>query len=188
MTDILTAILVLITGGYAWITFKILKANEGVLHEMRLQQEAFYRPCISISPVLYSDSSLFYLKIKNTGSTAAQKLKLRLDRDFYQFGSKDEKKNLKNLPVFSTVIDSFVPNSEMLFYLATAPSIFREEADKKNTPSMFTITAEYQYLNKEICENTIIDLRPYLNSVQPHDPIVEKLKEIRESVDSLAQS
>jgi len=187
MTEILTALLVIITGFYAWVTFKILKANEGVLHEMRFQQEAFYRPYISISPVVYSDSPIFYLKIENTGRTAAYNLKLQLDQDFYQFGQKSENNNLKNFAAFSSPIESFVPGAQMLFYLAQGPVIFGEKSDASVTPPVFTVTAEYEYGNKKVCETTKVDLRPYLNSAIPHDPIVSKLKDIKQSIDNISK-
>jgi hypothetical protein len=185
MTEILTALLVIITAFYAWVTFKILKANESVLHEMRLQQEALYRPYISISPVVYSDSPIFFLKIENTGHTSAHNLKLQLDRDFYQFGEKDENNNLKNFTAFSSTIESFVPGAQMLFYLAQGFVIFGEKSDASITPSVFTVTAEYEYGSKKVCETTKIDLRPYLNSAIPHDPIVAKLGDIKESLDKI---
>lgn len=183
MIEILTAILVLVTGFYAYVTFKILKANEGVLSEMQAQQDALYRPYVSISPVLHIDNSCISLKIKNTGKTAAHNLKLSVDKDFYQFGNKDDKDNLRNLSAFTEIIDSFVPESEMLFYLAQGFKIFGNNADEKITPSIFTITARYSYGEKTVVEKTKIDLRPYLNSAIPQDPIVDNLKDIKKSMD-----
>jgi len=182
LTTILTILLVLITGFYAWVTFKILKANKGVLREMMEQREAFYRPYISISPIVYSDNPMFFLKIKNTGQTAAHKLKLTLDRDFYQFGDKKDEKNLRNMSAFTEVIDSFVPGAEMLFYLAQGFVIFGEEANREITPSSFTVTAEYEYSGKKVKEITIIDLKPYSNSAIPFDPVVSQLKDIKKAI------
>ncbi len=144
--EVFTALLVIITGFYAWVTFKILKVNQGVLREMRDQQDSLYRPYISISPVAYSDSSIFYLKIKNTGQTAAHKLRLNLDRDFYQFGEKKDERNLRNVSAFSSVVDSFVPGAEMLFYLAQGFVIFGKEGNETVTPPVFTATADYELM------------------------------------------
>lgn len=182
ITTIFTILLVLITGFYAWVTFKILKANEGVLQEMMEQREAFYRPYISISPRVYSDNPIFFLKIKNTGQTAAHKLKLTLDRDFYQFGDKKDEKNLRNMSAFTEVIDSFVPGAEMLFHLAQGFVIFGEEANREITPSSFTVTAEYEYSGRKVKEITIIDLKPYSNSAIPFDPVVAQLKDIKKAI------
>ena len=127
MIEVLTGLLVIITGFYSWVTFKILKANEGVLREMREQQDSLYRPYISISPVVYSDNPIFHLKIQNAGHTAAQKLKLSIDRDFYQFGEQRDNRNFRNMTAFSSVIDSFVPGAQMFFYLAQGFVVFGAE-------------------------------------------------------------
>ena len=60
MIDILTFLLVVITGFYAWVTFKILNAYEAVLSEMRNEQESLFRPYISIAPTFYPDNPCFF--------------------------------------------------------------------------------------------------------------------------------
>ena len=183
MIEILTAILVIFTGFYAWATFRILKANEKVVEQMRNQQEATQRPYISISPVLYPENPIVFLKIKNSGLTAAQNVRLSLDRDFYQFGEKREESNLRSFRAFTEPIDSFVPGGEMLFYLAQSFVIFGEKTDSSLTPSVFTITTEYEYHYKKVTEKTTIDLRPYLASAIPHDPMVNQVKKLRETIE-----
>ncbi len=183
MIEILTAILVIVTGFYAWVTFKILKANESVLKEMRGQQEALFRPYISISPVVYTDNPIFFLKVHNTGRSSADNLSLTIDKDFYQFGEKKDDRNLRNFSAFSSKIDSFVPNAQMLFYLAQGFVIFGKDAKKDITPSIFTVTAQYEFSGKSVQEQTVIDLRPYFKSAIPQDPIVSKLKDIKKSID-----
>ena len=81
MIEILTGLLVVITGTYALFTFKILKANENIVKQMRTQQEAMFRPYVSISPIVFPENIIFFLKIKNTGLTSAKNLKLSIDRD-----------------------------------------------------------------------------------------------------------
>lgn len=183
MIEILTTILVIITGFYAWVTFRILKANEKVVEQMRNQQEAMQRPYISISPVLYPENPIVFLKIKNSGLTAAQNLRLNLDKNFYQFGDKNEKSNLKSFKAFTDPIDSFVPGAEMTFYLAQTFVIFGEKTDPSLTPNVFTITSEYEYQRKKVTEKAVIDLRPYLASTFPHDPLVNQLKKLIEVIE-----
>ena len=77
--DYLTGVLVLITGFYASATFRILRANENVVEVMHEQAEAVTRPYVSVAPVLEPDNPIFYLRISNTGKTAANKLKLTID-------------------------------------------------------------------------------------------------------------
>jgi len=181
-------LLLIVTCIYAFFTYKILKANEGVLREMQQQQESLYRPYISISPVTFADNPILSLRIKNTGRTNARQVKLVLDRDFYQFGEMKEENNLRNFSAFSTIIDSFAPDAEMLFYLAQSFVIFGENANPEITPSVFKVTAKYEYYGGTVEETTTIDLKPYLHSAIPQNPIAVELKKIKESIDKMCRS
>ena len=105
--EILTGALVLITGFYAWATYKILKANERVVEVMHEQAEAVTRPYVAVSALLETDNPIFYLRIANTGKTAATDLKLNLDKPFYRFAEKNEEKNLADYSAFKDMITSF---------------------------------------------------------------------------------
>jgi hypothetical protein len=106
-----------------------------------------------------------------------------LDKDFYQFGEEKEESNLRSFLAFKEPIDSFVPGAEMLFYLAQSFLIFRKKTDQDLTPGILTITAQYEYQGKKVTENTVIDLRPYLGSALPYDPMVNQLKKLRETIE-----
>jgi hypothetical protein len=183
MIEILTALLVVITGIYAWLTFRILKANERIVEKMHDQQEAMYRPYVSISPVVYPENPIAFLKIQNTGLTAANNLRLTLDKDFFQFGDKKEDRNLKTHSAFKDQINSLVPGAEIYFYLAQSFVIFGEKGGEGLTPPVFSITAEYEYLGKKVSEKNVIDLCPYLGAANPHDPLVRQLKNIKEAIE-----
>jgi len=183
MIEILTALLVVITGIYAWFTFRILKANERIVERMHEQQESMYRPYVSISPVVYPENPIAFLKIQNTGLTAANNLRLTLDKDFFQFGDKKEERNLKSHSAFKDQISSLVPGAEIYFYLAQSFVIFGKKGGEDLTPTVFSITAEYEYLGKKVSENTVIDLCPYLGAANPHDPLVRQLKDIKEVIE-----
>ena len=182
MIEFLTLLLVVITGFYAWVTFKILKANEAVLTEMRNEQESLLRPYISVSPTLYPDEPCFFLSIKNIGKTEAKNLILTMDKDFYKFGKREDGKNIKELPAFSEPIASFAPGAEILIYLAQGFVVFGEESDEKTTPKTFSVYVEYQFRSKSILEKMIVDLNPFINTVRPQEPIVKQLKKINESI------
>lgn len=77
MIELLTGILVIITGFYGWATFRILKANENVVSIMQEQSEAISRPYITVSTLLGPEGEAIYLKISNTGKTAAKKITVR---------------------------------------------------------------------------------------------------------------
>lgn len=183
--EILTAGLVLITGFYAWATYKILRANERVVEVMHEQAEAMTRPYIAISPILEPDNPIFYLRISNTGKTPANNLKLSMDKAFYKFGEKKEENNLADHPAFKQVITSFPPGAEIVFSLAQSFVIFGKEASSKVVPTSFTVTAVYSYEGKQIKEVNIIDLNPYLGASIPQDPYVRKLKAINESIEKV---
>ena len=78
--EVLTGLLVIITGFYAWVTYKMLTA-------LQQQAEAVTRPYLTINVFSEPKDVLFYLRIANTGRTGASNVRLTLDRDFYQFGS-----------------------------------------------------------------------------------------------------
>ena len=59
-------VLVLITGVYAFFTYRILKANQTVANEMALQRRDLLRPIISVTPYI-SHHVVLALAIKNTG-------------------------------------------------------------------------------------------------------------------------
>ena len=90
--EVLTALLVGITGFYAWVTYKMLTA-------LQQQAEAVTRPYLTINVFSEPNSVTFYLRIANTGKTGASNVRLTLDRDFYQFGQKD-RPSLREASVF----------------------------------------------------------------------------------------
>jgi hypothetical protein len=148
---------------------------------MRDQQEATYRPYISVSPVVYPENPIAFLKISNSGLTAANNLRLSLDRDFFQFGERDDQRNLKLHCAFKGSIDSFVPGAKIYFHLAQSFVLFKK-GNEDLTPTKFTVTAEYEALDKKVAEKTVIDLSPYPGAANPHDPLVTQLKAIKEVI------
>jgi hypothetical protein len=186
MIDVLTGLLVVITGFYAWATYRILKANERVVEVMHSQSEAMTRPYVTIAPILEIDSPVFRLKISNTGKTAANHLQLTLDKAFHQFGETGRNRNLASFPAFQDEITSLAPGSEITFALAIAPNLFNESADEQVTPKQFSITAEYSYGDNVVNEINVIDLRPYFMADILQDPHAKKLKEIKDEISKIS--
>ena len=106
MIDILTALLVVITGFYAWVTFRILRANEAVVQAMRDQLEAQSRPYVYPSLFVVPGTNIFGLRVKNTGKTAANNLRLSIDKDFFLLAKKEDAQNLRKMNAFSKPIAS----------------------------------------------------------------------------------
>ncbi|MDR4652756.1 MAG: hypothetical protein MRJ52_10215 [Nitrosomonas sp.] len=186
-TDWFTLTLVLITAFYAYATFKILRANEAMVLAMREQQNAAMRPYILVSTSVRTGTQIFYLSIKNVGKTAALSLKLSLDKNFYQLGEKREERNIANSAAFSQTIDSLPPDGQLLFLLGTGPTLYGESNSNKLSPLLFKVTASYKSMMESYTETSIVDLRPYVNTDIPHDPIVEELRKLHQEITKLTK-
>jgi|AntAceMinimDraft_8_1070364.scaffolds.fasta_scaffold31072_2 hypothetical protein len=182
MIELLTTILVIITGIYAFFTFRILKANERVVSEMRQQREDLTRPYINIRSFFVPGMPVLGLSISNIGKSSANNLRLEIDRDFHQFADIKNNCNLKDFNAFREPIECFPPGAELIFYLAQGFVLFAENADQKITPHIFNVQASYSYSNKKVTESTTIDLRPYLNATICTEPVVSELKKLREEI------
>lgn len=181
--ETLTAILVVVTGIYAYLTYRMSKMSERSVQLMNEQMEAMSRPYLIIQPMIRPHTTFLYLKIYNSGKTSAINVKLELDKDFYQFD--EPGRNLKNTSVFSQEFDSFAPNQELLFALGQGWLIFGES--KNSLPLQFSVTATYNYMNKRVVEKNFIDLRPFLQSEGEKNPIVEELEKMRKIQEQLAK-
>ncbi len=177
--EYLTAILVFITAIYAYLTHRMAQMSEASVKEMRHQSETMMRPYIIVSPFVRLHTPFLYLRIANTGRNAAQNLKLNIDKDFFQFGETQTEKNLKNKSAFTTPMDSFPPDSELIFALAQGWVLFEGGGKPDVCPSQFTIIATYEFSGKRVEERHNIDLRGYLGSEGVQDPLVEELEKIR---------
>ncbi len=176
--EYLTAILVFITAIYAYLTHRMAKASEASVEAMREQSEAMLRPYVTAAPYIRPNTQILYLRVQNTGKIGAQNLRFTIDRDFFQFGEKAGG-NLRTMSAFSTPIDSFPPGAELIFALAQGWVVFGGNAQPDVCPTQFTVTATYEFLEKEVSEVNRIDLRPYIGTEGEHDPVVEELERIR---------
>ena len=178
--------LVLITGFYAFATFRILRANEQVVAVMRQQTEAFSRPYIAVTPFMPEKSPMLYLRISNSGKTAAANLRLSIDRDFYPYGDQStSERNLGSMSAFNRALDSFPPDAELIFALAQGFVLFGESVDEKITPLQVRISATYSFSCKTVTETTDVDLRPYRRSMAQPTPLLESLEKIRKELEKI---
>jgi len=184
LTDVLTSLLVVITGYYAWITHRILRANEAIVATAREQSEAISRPYMQVSLKVRANHPTFELYITNIGHTAARQVKLTLDDDFVHFG----KRNLREFNAFSQVIETFAPREEITFFLGSAHEMFSGIHDPAISPHMFGLTVVYFYGTRKILERVVIDIRPYLNANLPSDFIGQELKELRNELKQIRET
>ncbi len=186
-TDWLTLALVVITAFYAYATFKILRANEAMVSAMRDQQNAAMRPYVLVSTSVRTGTQLLYLSIKNVGKTAALDLTLSLDKNFYQLGEKREERNVAKSAAFTRSIDSLPPDGQLLFLLGNGPTLYGGGNNDELSPLVFQVTAKYRSGTDTISEQSTVDLRPYINTDVPHDPVVEELEKLRKEFAKLSQ-
>lgn len=184
--DVLTGALVLITGWYAWLTLKMARASEASLQLTNQQLQNAARPYIEVTTFVPPGSIVFYLRIKNVGRSAAQKLRLTLDRDFFQYGDQS-RASLREVAAFQQEIQSFPPGSELLFALAQGFVVFAPNADPAVVPSQFTVTASYSFDGPAVTEVHDIDLRPYLNTSISQPEELSELKKLREAGEDQAR-
>jgi hypothetical protein len=184
--EVLTGLLVVITGFYAWVTYKIMTLNRDTLVAMQEQADAITRPYVTINVFSQPDNPIFYLRIANTGKSGASNVRLTLDRDFYQYGQKS-RPSLRDATVFKQPIEHLPPGSELIFGLAQGVVVLGKEADDAITPAVFSISAAYSYGGKTLTESTTIDLRPYREGMDPPSTIAEELKKIREQLERIAK-
>lgn len=181
--ELLTAILVIVTAIYAYLTYRMAKMSEASVEEMRLQFESSMRPYIVITPFVRPHTPFIYLRIVNAGKSTASNLKLSIDKNFFQFAENQDDRNLKNLSAFSVPMDSFPPTTELIFALAQGWVLFDGGGKPDICPTQFNITAQYEFSGKQILEKHNIDLRGYVGSECERDPLVEELEKIRKIIE-----
>ncbi len=186
VTDYLTAALVVVTAYYAWVTYKILKANEAVVAAAQKQAEALTRPYIQATLALVTDTPIFKLYITNTGQTSAQNLRLTLSDSISQFGRSSGAK-LNELNAFTQVIESFPPATALTFWLGSAADIFAK-GEYSVIPQVFTVTAVYEYEGKSVSEKTTLDFRPYLSSDLPREAVSHGLVEVKKALEKIQRA
>lgn len=154
---------------------------------MNDQSNSMTRPYVTVSPFLESGNPIFYLRIANTGRTAAHNLKLHLDKSFHKFGEASRSHDIATFAAFNEPIASFAPGASLIFSLAQGFVVFGSGADPEKMPQKFCVTAEYEYgLDKKATEKHIVDLRPYLNSDVPQDALIRKMSDLIKAINKLA--
>ncbi len=179
-SDWLTFANVLLTGAFAGLTFFILRANRATVKAMEAQLDQQNRPYIEMRVEGREGHQLIDLIIENTGKSAAHNLRLEIDKDVFQFGESRLDSNLRSFTAFSEKIDSFPPNSTLIFTLGTGPSVFGEQNSfEPRVPLTFAIQSTYDWNAKSFDEVSNIDLRPLLNTTVRTGIIGEELQKIR---------
>ncbi|MBN9405693.1 MAG: hypothetical protein J0I00_09745 [Burkholderiales bacterium] len=175
-TDWLTLALVIITGGYAWITWRISKANQATVDEMRLQYAAAMSPHIQVTPNLDDSSRCIIIQIENCGKTAANDLELIIKPEI---GDADtpELAALRILPAFSRPIQTFAPSSKLRFIVDRRPSLL--DGVNGAAGAKFIITANYSTTTDRISKDFLVDTEPFLHSDPNFNPNARALQDLK---------
>ncbi|MGD0591637.1 MAG: hypothetical protein ABSA44_12710 [Bacteroidota bacterium] len=181
MQIILNAILVIITGVYAVLTRRIAKSNESTVAAMNSQIKSTTRPYITIT-LSQSSQTTLRMRIANTGMSNAENLRLQIDKDFFQFGRKED--NLADVYVFKNPIPSFPPRAQLEFPLLSSLEV---QDDKSSVTSEFTITATYSFNGEPFTERTTIDLKMYKDIWMPTKTVQEELSELTTEIKELKE-
>ena len=181
--EILTGFLVFLTGYYAVVTHKILKANEKAVEAVNEQNESLSRPYVHVALRILSDSPIYVLTIRNNGKTTAKNLRMSIDREFYAFKDRGEK--LNELPAFNQNVDSFPPQAEFNFWLGTAADIHNRKNDNGEEAEGFVVNVEYEFSDKKVSESTTVDFRPFLLSDLPRHDVAHAINKLEKSVSEI---
>jgi hypothetical protein len=182
MIEALTVLLVVITGFYAWATYKILRANENVVREMQQQSEEIARPRISVFVHALPSRPVFHLTIRNVGPSAATNLTLRLNKSFRM---EHEDKDLSDMTAFSKSIPNFGSRESIDFQLGRTFVILGEDRDEAVRPLKFTIEADYWFGAKHYVETTHIDLAVQEMTSLTTDAIVEQMTYVNQHLEKI---
>lgn len=182
--EYLTGILVLVTGIYACLTYKLVKSSAASVAAMEQQNWEASRAFIVISPFVRPHTSFLYLRVSNPGRSSALNLRLQIDKDFFQFAEVDKPdRNLRSKSAFNQTINAFHPGQELIFALAQGWNVFGDTPQSESCPAKFTVTAEYDCLGKRIAESSPIDLTAFMGSEGERDPVVEELERMRKAIE-----
>jgi hypothetical protein len=160
-TNLISLVLVLVTGVYVLLTWRIANANKGMLDNIREQYRDSLRPVIFPS-LQVRDQIVLRLVISNSGRSPAYRVRVGLDRDFFQFA--DPHRNIRGFNIFNKEIPVFAPGTEFPIDLAQGFNLDKDHEGQNITPSTFNVTVSYASGDQEFEETVPIDLNPYFST------------------------
>jgi hypothetical protein len=97
--ELLTLVLVIITGIYAYFNYQMAKRSGEMVAEMKAQRESFLAPVITVA-LKVKHGTMLCLLVNNRGQSPATNLRLSLDRDFHQFANAPPENNIHRPRLF----------------------------------------------------------------------------------------
>lgn len=178
--ELLTLILVIITGVYAYFNYLMAKRNGEMVEEMKAQREAFLAPVIAIA-VKIKHGSMMCILVSNRGQSPATNLRLSLDRDFHQYGKPGPEENVRNFPMFQETIPSFAPGEELFTFLVQGHEM------NDFAPAKFAVLAKYEFGGKSYEQSHSVNLAAYFRTAQDRDELLDEAKKISKALDDIAR-
>lgn len=160
-TNVITLVLVLVTGMYVLLTWRIANANKGMLDNIRQQYQDSLRPVIFPS-LQVREQVVLVLVFTNTGRSPAYRVRIGIDRDFFQFA--ETQRNIREFNIFTQEIPVFAPGTEFPIDLAQGFNLDKEHEGRNITPTMFNITLSYTSGDQEFAETVPIDLNAFFQT------------------------
>lgn len=179
-TEVLTAVLVIITGIYAYFNYLMARRNGEMVAEMKAQRESFLAPSITLA-LKIKHGSMMCLLVNNRGQSPATNLRLSLDRDFHQFGNSASESNIRNFPMFQETIPSFAAGEELFIFLAQGHDL------NETTPVKFSVLAKYDFAGKAYEQAHSINLGAYMRTSQDRSELLDEAIKITKAVEEIAR-
>ena len=184
---ILTAILVVITGIYAYLTYRMAQSSAKSVAIMDRQVDAISRPYVSVGPMKKAQWPWIYLKIENTGQTEAKNLRLQIDATPETLETLNSGMDVTSAHAFNHPLSSFAPGAKLFYLLGSGDSLESDgSGDAKLSPT-FTVTATYTFGTTEVSETTTVDVNQFRNTVLETDQIVRAIDDLKNKVDELGE-
>lgn len=177
---ILTAMLVLITGVYAYLTNRLAKTAEQSAELMREQNDSISRPYVCLSLFKPKNDPFIFLRVENTGKTSAHNMTLRFGAEFQKVRHLKLLGMLENSYLFTKTLGSFPPNSPIMYIFGCGASLPDSDASTPQDP--ISVTATYSFGKQTVTETTWLDVNQYNSTTLDKDPVVDALNKIREEI------
>lgn len=145
LTTITTIILVIITGIYAWLTYRLSKTAERQLAEST-------RPNVLVSLETSQGGQLLELCLSNVGLCRAERVEARLDKQVYSQISINETVN--SAGIFSKTIP-FMPSGQKIRVALGTTAYVWQNTDRIKHPLSFSVSVKYY--NAEKCYEDSFD-------------------------------
>lgn len=185
LIGLLTTMLVLITGGYAWTTVRILAANRAAVAAMNDQLEAQARPYVVVSMFARTGTTLLCLRVENVGRSRAEQAAFTMSHDFF-VNAEQHRDNLAKVRPFTGEPISLAPGEKLEFVLGVGTTL--RAASAAVCPRRFEVQVHYGFGEKRYIEKHPLDWEALARTVVTIDPVADEIQKLRQSVDRIGQT